>query len=198
MSEVSPINIEVPETIEGPRILLRRVAADDAPAITEAVLESLDTLRPWMPWAHSATIPEDIRGWVARAQAAWPLRDSLEMLIVERATGRLLGNAGLPRLSWRVRSFEIGYWLRTSAEGHGYMREAVQLLTRVAFQRLGANRVEIRIDPSNERSLNVAKRLGFVFEGTLRNIGLDAHGRLLDRSVFSLTPEDYRLLDWRI
>ena len=196
MSERSPILIEIPETLDGPRVQLRRIRAGDAPVIAEAITESLDRLKPWMPWAHSDRTLEDTRLYAAHSEAQWLLRESLDMLVVHRETGRYLGNAGFPRLRWDIRSFEIGYWLRTSAEGQGFMREAVQLLTRLAFDVLDANRVEIQVDTANARSSNVARRLGFLLEGTLRNSGLDGYGRPSDRHVFALTPSDYRNLDW--
>lgn len=88
-------------------------------------------------------------------------------------------------------AFEIGYWLRTSAWGRGYVSEAVQVLSRFAFEMLGANRVEIRCDPRNTRSAAVPTRLGFVQEALLRNDVRDGAGELRDILIFALTPDDY-------
>ena len=77
------------------------------------------------------------------------------------------------------------------------MQETVRLLTRLAFDDLQANRVEIRMDTRNVRSQRVPERLGFVFEGTLRRAGeLDESGRPADRHVYALIREDFELLDW--
>ena len=48
-------------------------------------------------------------------------------------------------------ALEIGYWLRTSRVGAGLAREATAALTYVAFRVCEVDRVEIRIDPANER-----------------------------------------------
>ncbi len=196
MSQTPPILIHVPEKLDGPRVWLRRVRAEDALVIAEGVLESLDRLKPWMPWAHPGYTIEETRLYAAHAEASWLLREALDMAIFDRQTNQFLGDAGFPRLNWDVRSFEIGYWLRTSAEGQGFMQEAVRLLTRMAFDVLAASRVEIRVNPANERSCNVARQLGFVLEGTLRNCALDGYGRPCDHHVFAVTPSDYRGLDW--
>src|SRR5262249_27235381 len=96
---------------------------------------------------------------------------------------------------WSLRSFEVGYWLRDGAEGHGYAQEAVRELTRFALEELAANRVEIRCDPRNERSRRVAERLGFVYEGCLRNSRQDPEGRPRDTVVYGLIPGD--VAAWR-
>ena len=62
---------------------------------------------------------------------------------------------------------------------------------RLAFEALGANRVEIRCDGRNARSLAVPARLGFVPEATLRNHCRDGRGELRDTRIFAMTPEDY-------
>jgi ribosomal-protein-serine acetyltransferase len=191
-----PILIEVPEELHGPRVLLRPLRPEDAPAVWEAVEESRAHLAAWLPWVRTLRSLDDERAAIVRLRARWMLREDLGVGIFERATGRYLGGSGLHRIDWDVRRFEIGYFVRVTAEGRGYVTEAVQVLTRLAFDRLGANRVEIRTDPRNARSRAVAERLGFVFEGTLRRCALGADGRPADRHVFALTPEDYARLPW--
>jgi hypothetical protein len=65
-------------------------------------------------------------------------------------------------------ALEIGYWIRASAVGRGYAREATAALARVAIRVCGVDRVEIRVDPANEASLGIPRALGFAEEATLR------------------------------
>jgi RimJ/RimL family protein N-acetyltransferase len=132
---------------------------------------------------------------VRRWRAKWDLREDLAVSIWERDNGRFVGGAGLHRIDWRVGSFEIGYWVRASATGHGYITEAVQLLCGLAFDTLNANRVFIRVASENFRSAAIPKRLGFVHEGTMRNQLRDANGELRDVLVFGLTPGEWRAED---
>lgn len=195
--ESSRILIELPDHLDGPRVRVRPYRAEDASQVWEAVEESREHLAPWLPWVRHYRSPEDARAFVARAAAWWLLREDLVVGIFERETGRLLGGSGLHRIDWDLRTFEIGYWLRRTAEGRGYMRESVQLLTRLAFDTLAANRVTITMDTRNDRSRAVAAGLGFVHEGTLRNSLPDPDGRPRDIHVYALIPEDYRILPWR-
>ena len=193
---VSPLLIPLPEELDGPRVRVRCYRPDDAQALWEAVNESRAHLEPWMPWAAAYHSVDDARTTNARIQARWLLREDLTMGIFERESGRFLGGSGLHRVNWDIRAFEIGYWVRRSAEGHGYVTEAVQVLTRMAFDGLQANRVEIRMDASNTRSRRVPERLGFVLEGTLRNSAAGTERGPRDTHIYALVPDDYRSLDW--
>jgi RimJ/RimL family protein N-acetyltransferase len=128
---------------------------------------------------------------VRTARARYDQREDLPLGIFDRKTRRFLGGTGLHRIDWNVRAFEIGYWIRASAAGQGYVTESTQLLTQLAFDVLEAKRVSITVAAANTRSAAVAKRLGFVYEGTLRNSIKDANGNLHDRQVFALTPEEW-------
>lgn len=185
---------EVPEELTGERVLLRPFRVEDAEGVYEAVAESLAHLQPWLPWATPEYDLTEAQAFVRRARAHWILRDDLPLGIWRREDGRYLGGTGLHRIHWDIPAFEIGYWLRQSEEGKGYMTEAVTLLTRCCFDTLKANRLEIRCDARNARSANVPRRLGFVHEATLRNHSRSKNGELRDTFVFALTPEDYKRL----
>src|SRR5260370_1495474 len=151
-----------------------------------------------MPWVKEYGALEDALATIRRLRARWLLREDLITGIFERATGRFLGGSGLNRIDWTIRKFEIGYWLRTSAIGHGYVTETVQLLTRMAFDHLDANRVEIRMDVRNTRSRAVPVRLGFGFEGCMRRSLPDMHSQPGAIDLFALIREDYDRLPWRM
>ncbi len=180
------------ETLEGERVVVRPYQEDDAEALFEAVEESREHLRPWMEWEASHRSIDESRDFIARSRASWILRENMNVGIWRREDGRYLGGSGLDVRGWETRYFEIGYWLRTSAEGHGYMSETVRLLTDFAFEHLDAARVEIRCDARNARSARVAERLGFVREARLRNNALAPDGTLRDTLVYSLIPSDPR------
>lgn len=194
-----PTAIEVPVPFLGRRVLVRPYEREDATAVREAVEESRETLKPWMPWWDTHKTIEESIDFCARSKAGWLLRESMNLGIWERESGRYLGGTGFHDPSWKVRKFEIGYWLRMSAEGRGYMTEAVKVLTRAAFEHFGANRLEIRCDVRNGRSKRVAERCGYTLEGTLRRDALTTEGALRDTHVFGMVREGYeaQVIGWR-
>lgn len=187
------------DELRGERIVVRPLRMDDAQQVYAAVMESLAEMRPWFPFTddyEAADASMDVtRDYIARANADWLMRTHFDASLWDLAGERFLGNVGLHVRNWDIRSFEIGYWLRTSEVSQGYMSEGVRLLTDYAFNELAANRVMIRCDARNDRSAAIPRRLGFVYEGSLRQSKPDQHsqaGALRDMFYFSLVKSDPR------
>jgi len=192
-----PTTISLPGELRGRRVLIRPYELTDAAAVGEAVRESREALRPWMPWWETHKTIEESIDFCTRSKAHWLLRQNLNLGIFaleEGREGRYLGGTGFHRPDWDARAFEIGYWLRASAVGSGHMTESVRVLTRAAFEQMGANQGEIRCDARNTRSRSVAERCGYPLEGTLRRSALGADGLLRDTLVFALIREEYEAL----
>ena len=186
---VDPILIDVPERLEGERTVLLAPRAGLGAEMAIVLAQSLSHLRPWMPWAQEAPSAESSEVVVRRMQADFIARRDLCFQIYARkpdgSAGRMLGGTGLHRIDWAVRKFEIGYWIRPEAAGQGHVSEAVRLLAALAFDRLGARRVEIRCDARNLKSRAAAERCGFTLEGVLRCDALGVDGQSRDTAVYA-------------
>ena len=189
--EMDPILKEFPHNFDTERLTIRCPMPGDGPALNEAVLESLDELRPWLAWAIKAPSVEDTEINVRKGYTRFLNREDLWLLIFLKGTNTCVGGSGLHRIDWEIPKFEIGYWLRTRYVGQGYMTEAIVGVTNFAFDMLDAKRVEIRCDALNERSSSIAKRLNFPLEGTLRRDRRDhISGELRDTMIFAKIASD--------
>ncbi len=188
---VAPILRDVPTELVGETIILRAYQQGDGVSMWEAIEESREHHLPWIPWGDSHKVPEISEQSVRKMQVKWMLREDLPFGIWDRKSGIFLGGINLNRIRWDVPSVELGYWLRKSAEGHGYMTEALKLVCRLAFEKLEFSRIEIQIAAGNSRSIAVPKRVGFVHEGTLRHSGRSSTGELVDMMIFAMVRADY-------
>jgi RimJ/RimL family protein N-acetyltransferase len=184
---------EPPRRLLTERLLLRSYAADDAPLVKEAIDSSLEHLRAFMDWAWAAPEPESVvRTRLREFRDAFRRGDDWIYGVFEPDGSGVGGGAGLHR---RVGAdaLEIGYWIRASRVRQGLATEATAALTRVAFERCGAIRVEIHVDPANTASLAVPTRLGYVHDATLRKRlpPVRPGGERRDEVVFSLLHEEY-------
>jgi RimJ/RimL family protein N-acetyltransferase len=185
---------DVPERIDTERLILRSACAADAAVLNHAVCESLDALRHYMPWAQTSPSLAQSDADCRRMQAKFLLREDLPMFMFVRrpdgGEGAFVGGTGLHRIDWTLRRFELGYWCRSTEQRRGFVTEAARALTRFAFERLRARRVEVRMDDTNERSWRVAQRAGFALEGVLRSDSLNPLGAPRDTRVYALVALD--------
>lgn len=91
----------------------------------------------------------------------------LQLAIVLRETGALIGDALLMWHSAEHRSGEIGYELHPDHHGKGYATEAAQAMLALAFDGLGLHRVAARIDQRNQASARVLTKIGMRQEAVL-------------------------------
>ncbi len=148
--------------------MIRPFMAGDGPALYEALVESVEELKIWNPWARCSLTPEGAEENVRRFYADYILRQALHFGIYRRH--RLVGVCGLARFKWEIPSCSLGYWLRSTEYKKGYATEAANALTRYAFDQLKIRRLVIECDDENLKSAAVAERLFFTLEG--KGVGL--------------------------
>ena len=73
------------------------------------------------------------------------------------------------------------------------MTEALQLVLREAFTKLGLHRLEANIQPGNTASIALAKRCGFELEGFSPRY-LKVGGRWRDHERWAIRAETWRAL----
>jgi RimJ/RimL family protein N-acetyltransferase len=183
-----PILIDLPSSIETDRLVMRSPRAGDGPLLLPAVTESLPELRRFLaslPWVAVEQSLEASEVYCRNAEANFLARKDLPFLLFEKATGELVGAAGLHRAVWTTPKVEVGYWGRTSKSRQGFISEAVEALTRFAFDHLRAVRVELVTDEENHESRRLAVRCGFQLEGTLRHERRAPDGTLRNTCLYA-------------
>ncbi|HEY4386641.1 MAG TPA: GNAT family N-acetyltransferase [Ktedonobacteraceae bacterium] len=186
----APISLPLFDELRGQRVVLRPLHESDVQPYYEAIEESREHLRPWLSLADRYQSEADVLPFMRQSMADWLVRKDMRLHIWDALSERFLGGCGIHPQDWEIRSFELGYWLRASATGQGYVSEAIQLLVNYLFDTLQAQRVTIRCDEDNHASAAVPRRLGFVYEGTTRNALTGPNGKLINVMIFSLIPSD--------
>lgn len=145
--------------IETPRLLIRALSVDDLPSLI-ALWTDPDVMRHMGGPRDSARLrqvyEEELRLADPPRYTLWP--------IVERSTGRVIGECGL--LEKDVggrREIELVYVLSRGVWGQGYATEAASAVRDAALAS-GITRLIALIDPANPASAAVARKLGMRLE----------------------------------
>jgi RimJ/RimL family protein N-acetyltransferase len=180
-----------PYRIETERLVIRCYEPEDAPLLKAAVDSSIEHLLPWMPWARfEPQSVEDKMELCRMFRGQFDLDQNYVYGIFSRDETEQLGGSGFHKRA-NEGSLEIGYWVAASAIGRGIATEVTAVQTRAGFELAGLDRIDIQVDPANDRSLAIPRKLGFTEEGRLRR-RLEAHenGPLRDSVIFSLLREE--------
>lgn len=162
--------------IETERLIIRPPKLDDAKPVNLAINKSLNEISRWMPWASDSSL-ETTEDFIKRGIQFWkqPQQSKeLPMIIELKSTGEIISASGFNEKSnFEIPMFETGYWIHTQFAGNGYITETIIAITRFAFEYFSAARVQICAQKENIKSINVAKRAGFVEEAILKNYRID-------------------------
>jgi RimJ/RimL family protein N-acetyltransferase len=189
-SENSPLEIDIPITLEGSVIRLEPIRRDHAELFWEASKEALDDIFRWIPYRMK--MHEDFQLLVDKAFGEQDRGESLVFATVERSSGRTIGSTRFMNIDRINRRVEIGStwiapaWQRTAAN-----TEAKYLMLRHAFEVWNCIRVELKTDALNQKSRNAILRIGAKEEGTLRRHVVTWTGRVRDSVYFSILDTEW-------
>jgi ribosomal-protein-alanine N-acetyltransferase len=90
-----------------------------------------------------------------------------------------------------LQSAHLGYYAFTPHAGRGLMRQALPIVVDECFRKMKLHRLEANVQPANEPSIRLVKRLGFSYEG-LSPRYLKVSGRWRDHQRWALLADDWR------
>jgi ribosomal-protein-alanine N-acetyltransferase len=176
-----------PVTIAGQRITLRDFEPDDLDP-SMAIVGDDEVTRTLSFDSRSrdeqaARLADDI------ARARGGQRPDFYLAIVVRDADRLIGFVRLGLLGHR--GGELGYALRKDHWGRGYATEAASLMLDFAFSTAGLHRVQAATGPENAPSRALLERLGFRYEGCMRD-HVFTNGAWRDSLLYALLEPEWR------
>lgn len=185
------IHLPEPALTDG-RVRLRPPTGADVPAIVAACQDPAIRDFTRVPYPYTR---QDARRFVSQAVDDLASARGVHLAVTDRA-GQLMGVVGVT-IDRSDLSGEVGYWVAPAARGTGVATAAVRLLCRLGFDDLGLQRLTLYASAENPASNAVARRLGFVHEGTLRQAGTagpsgDPHAPRCDMRVYGLLPGELR------
>ncbi|HLS65888.1 MAG TPA: GNAT family protein [Pseudogracilibacillus sp.] len=161
--------------------LLQERHAEQLFALIDASRESLER---WLPWVKSTHQVDDSATFIKQSLQQFANNDGFQAGIWYK--GQLAGIVGLHAIDSFHRSTTIGYWLGKQYEGKGIMTRACRAVVRHCFDTLKLQRVEIHVAVGNKKSKAIPERLGFKYEGKLRNAEF-LKDQFVDVLLYSLT-----------
>jgi ribosomal-protein-alanine N-acetyltransferase len=112
-------------------------------------------------------------------------------VICRRSDGAIAGIINMSQIfRGPLKSAYLGYGLGKDFVGNGFATEAVGLVVQFAFRTLKLHRLEANIQPHNQRSIALVKRLGFTKEGYSEKY-LKIGGKWRDHERWAIIKENW-------
>jgi GNAT superfamily N-acetyltransferase len=148
--------------LSGERVRLEPIAPGRARAILSGQPE------PELPWENGfplAPLRELLSKVAIDDEGAKVLGPFFAYVIVRKADGRAVGDAGFHGPPNDEGELEIGYALVPGARGAGLASESVRLLIAWARTQPGVGAITARVEPGNSPSERLLRRAGFRLDG---------------------------------
>lgn len=165
------------------RVFLRPPVAADADEYIALVQANRDFLHPWVD-------PPDDRETFLTYVESGQSPDFKPFLICSGQDKQILGSINLSQISLgNFCSAYVGFWISKQFSGRGLMSAALLELFRIAFGEMGLHRLEMNVQPTNERSVRLMKRLHIRREGYSPRY-LRVNGVWADHERWAVCAED--------
>jgi len=173
--------------LETPRLTLRLLEKEDAPAVQRLVGAyevALNTLTIPHPYPEGAA-----EEWIATNEKAFEEGRMINLAIVIRETGEIAGSIGLVMKPEHDKA-EIGYWIGVPYWNRGYATEAGKAIIDYGFSEWNLNRIDAGHFDRNPSSGRVMQKLGMQYEGKLRQ-SIKKWDEYLDVEYYAILRSDW-------
>jgi len=178
-----------------PQLILREYRVDDAEELIEILKPNIDHMLPWIPWAkHEPESLEEkrdrIRMWNKNHLQN---SDYYTYGIFTKEEEKMIGTVYL--FTRRGKGIlEIGYWIDKDQTGRGYATECSYATTKLAFDQIRIEKMEIHCDIDNAASSRVPEKLNYSNEFDYRILEKDSKGQRRIFKAWVLFQEEFRII----
>lgn len=186
---VVQIDFDTEYILEDERVKLGPLRPEDYTFMLRYALEEPDL---WLYSVQAAAGPLAMKKYLEQALDGRTRGYAYPFAVIDKKDNSFAGSTRFYDIQPHNGSLLLGYtWYGRAYQGSGLNRHCKYLLLHLAFDRLGAERVEFRADARNSRSIAAMKSLGCTPEGVLRSHMPGADGLRRDSALFSILRDEW-------
>ena len=117
--------------------------------------------------------------------------DSIKLAIVEKSSGKHIGNIVASKVNYIHRKCELGILIGdTGCHGKGYAKSAINLFVRHLFERVNLNKVYLGVLSMHQTARKLYEKVGFKQEGVFRG-DVNYKGRFEDVIYYAVLRDEF-------
>lgn len=177
------------ETPTNYEVEIKPLSLDIADKLFELTDKNRNHIGKMLPWIDGVKTVDDTIEFIKDFQKQETEKSGIVFGIWYQ--DNLIGVIDFHKINNKEKNAQIGYWIDEDYQGKGIVTKACEMLVKYGFNVLNLNRLEIHCSTENPKSANIAKRLGFVKEGVLRESTI-LHGKFQDMELYSLLKNEVK------
>jgi RimJ/RimL family protein N-acetyltransferase len=174
--------------LETERILLRLMKPEDFELLAPLTGEQ----EIWAHFTKDLSSPQELKDWMEEAFHGRKAETRMPFVIIDKDSGDVCGATSFGNISFYDKRIEIGWtWLGAATIGKGVNFQVKFAMLSFAFEAMKMERVEIKTDALNARSVAAILKIGMKPEGILRSHTLMHSNRRRDTAYFSIIRSEW-------
>ena len=135
---------------------------------------------------------EKLKDYVQIAVDGYYHKTTIPFIIYDKTKQAYAGSTRFGLINWHNKVLHIGWtWIGKEFQGSGLNKHIKFLMLQYAFENLGFDKVEFRIDERNIRSRKAVEKLGATLEGILRKDTLMLDGFKRSTCCYGILKEEW-------
>ena len=160
-----------------------------AEEMLELVNKNRELLKKWLLWVDFVQTVEDEKKFIKSALERYAKNGLVLCMIFYK--GKLSGNVELSiKKGYGITKGELASWMGSAFHGKGIMQKATAKMLEIGFKQYNLNKIMIKCAVSNERSCNVAQKLGMTHEGRQRD-EIVVNDVVMDIDIYAILKREY-------
>ena len=175
--------------LENDFVLLRPLKREDAAHLLGF---SLNEPEIWKYSLVQAGGKENLEHYIDIAVKAREAKNEYPFIVFDKRKNEYAGSTRFYDIQLLNKCMQLGYtWYGKNFQGTGLNKQCKYLLLEFAFEKMGMERVELRADNNNARSIVAMKSIGCTVEGVLRSHALKPDGSRRSSIVLSILKHEW-------
>ena len=170
------------------RLVLRRFTLNDVENVFRNWANN-DDVTKYLTWSSHKDInvtKNVLEQWIQN----YSKKDFYNWAIVLKEINEPIGSIGVVKQDDDIKMVHIGYCIGKNWWNKGIVSEALNILIKFFFEKVGVNRIESRHDPNNPNSGKVMVKCGMKYEGHMKQADKNNQG-IVDTLYYGIIAEDY-------
>ncbi|MCW3108404.1 MAG: acetyltransferase, ribosomal protein N-acetylase [Segetibacter sp.] len=184
------IDLTTDYILENEKVLLRPLRMSD---LVNLMKFSIEEPELWKYSLLTAAGAENLQKYLKAAERGRSEQKEYAFIVFDKKRNEYAGSTRFYDIQPDYQTVQLGYtWYGKDFQGTGLNKNCKYLLLEHAFEKWQVERVELRADNNNERSIAAMKSIGCTVEGVLRSNMPKREGGRRDSIVLSILKSEWQ------